>query len=156
MVREQLLKTTEELTNGFDVPSVLEKMVDIKKEIAQMIAVDANGNTALYPPVEMIFDPVLNLLDYQLCPAALETKVLWKVEAIALAVARNFNSPGLFAVELFIDKNDDVWVNETAPEYTTVVIIPLKRIIALSLICFGALCWAIRLVIQKPFFLQLW
>ncbi|MCC6307863.1 MAG: ATP-grasp domain-containing protein, partial [Chitinophagaceae bacterium] len=111
----QVLKTAEELTNGFDAPSVLEKMVEIKKEIAQMIAVDANGNTALYPPVEMIFDPVLNLLDYQLCPAALETKVLWKVEAIALAVARNFNSPGLFAVELFIDRNDNVWVNETAP-----------------------------------------
>ena len=111
----QVLKTAEELTNGFDAPSILEKMVDIKKEVAQMIAVDANGNTALYPPVEMIFDPVLNLLDYQLCPAALETKVLWKVEAIALAVARNFNSSGLFAVELFIDRNDNVWVNETAP-----------------------------------------
>jgi 5-(carboxyamino)imidazole ribonucleotide synthase len=37
------------------------------------------------------------------------------VEAIALSVVRNFNSPGLFAVELFVDENDDVLVNETAP-----------------------------------------
>jgi 5-(carboxyamino)imidazole ribonucleotide synthase len=42
-------------------------------------------------------------------------KTLWKVEAISLAVVRNFNSPGIFAVEMFIDKNGDVLVNETAP-----------------------------------------
>jgi 5-(carboxyamino)imidazole ribonucleotide synthase len=69
----------------------------------------------LYPPVEMLFDPVLNLLDYQLCPAELNTQTLYKVEAIALAVVRNFKSPGIFAVEMFVDKNGDVLVNETAP-----------------------------------------
>jgi 5-(carboxyamino)imidazole ribonucleotide synthase len=42
-------------------------------------------------------------------------KVLWKVEAIAMTLVRNLNSPGLFAVELFVDENDDVLVNETAP-----------------------------------------
>jgi 5-(carboxyamino)imidazole ribonucleotide synthase len=110
-----LLKTKEDISKGFDVPSVLEKMVNIKKEIAQMVAVNENNETTLYPPVEMLFDPDLNLLDYQLCPAELETKTLWKVEAIALAVARNFQSPGIYAVEMFIDKNDEVLVNETAP-----------------------------------------
>lgn len=111
----QLLKTRDDISKGFDVPSVLEKMVNIKKEIAQMVAVNDKGETALYPPVEMLIDPSLNLLDYQLCPAELDMKTLWKVEAIALSVARNFHSPGLFAVEMFIDKNDDVLVNETAP-----------------------------------------
>lgn len=111
----QLLKTMEDLNKGFNTPSVLEKLVPIKKEIAMMVAVDDKGETALYPPVEMLFDPSLNLLDYQLCPAEIDTKTLWKVEAIALSVARNFNSPGIFAVEMFIDKNDDVLVNETAP-----------------------------------------
>lgn len=111
----QLLKTKEDMPNGFDAPSVLEKMVNIKKEIALMVAVNNEGETALYPAVEMLFDPLLNLLDYQLCPAELETKTLWKVEAIALAVARNFQSPGIYAVEMFIDKNDEVLVNETAP-----------------------------------------
>jgi 5-(carboxyamino)imidazole ribonucleotide synthase len=69
----------------------------------------------LYPPVEMVFNKHLNLLDYQLCPADITKEVLWKVEAIALAVVRNFQSPGLFAVELFLDRNGDVLVNETAP-----------------------------------------
>ena len=111
----QILNTKEDIAKGFDEPSVLEKMVNIKKEIAQMIAVNEKGETALYPPVEMLFDRSLNLLDYQLCPAELDEKILWKIEAIALSVVRNFNSPGIFAVELFIDKNNEVLVNETAP-----------------------------------------
>jgi len=111
----QLLKTTSDIPNGFDAPAVLEKMVSIHKEIAQMVAINDKGETALYPPVEMLFDPVLNLLDYQLCPAELSTQTLYKVEAIALTVARNFKSPGIFAIELFVDKNGDVLVNETAP-----------------------------------------
>ncbi|MEO5562313.1 MAG: ATP-grasp domain-containing protein, partial [Chitinophagaceae bacterium] len=96
-------------------PSVLEKMVSIDKEIALMVAITEKGETAIYPPVEMIFDADLNLLDYQLCPAALDEKVVWKIEAIALAVVRNFKSPGIFAVEMFVDKKGDVLVNETAP-----------------------------------------
>ena len=37
------------------------------------------------------------------------------MEAIASTVVRNFKSPGIFAVEMFVDKNGDVFVNETAP-----------------------------------------
>ena len=111
----QLLKTKGDIAKGFNAPSVLEKMIGIHKEIAQMVAVNEKGEMVLYPPVEMLFDPVLNLLDYQLCPAELTTQVLYKVEAIALAVVKNFKSPGIFAVEMFVDKNDDVFVNETAP-----------------------------------------
>ncbi len=111
----QEIRTTEEITDMFAGPGVLEKKVSIHKEIAQMIAINEKGETALYPPVEMLFDPVLNLLDYQLSPAELGTQTLYKVEAIALAVVRNFRSPGIFAVEMFVDKNGDVLVNETAP-----------------------------------------
>lgn len=111
----QLLNIKDDLAKGFDTPSVLEKLVDIDKEIAQMVAINEKGETALYPPVEMLFDPELNLLDYQLCPAELSTKTLYQVEAIALTVVRNFKSPGIFAVEMFVDKSGKVLVNETAP-----------------------------------------
>jgi len=89
--------------------------VKIKKEIAIIVAMNAKGETAIYPPAEMIADPVLNLLDYQLSPARLPQSVLWKVEAIAMKVVKELKSPGLFAVEMFVDVNDDVLVNETAP-----------------------------------------
>ncbi len=111
----QVLKTKEDYDKGFDAPSVLEKMIIIQKEIAQMVAINEKGETALYPPVEMVFDTDLNLLDYQLCPADLPQRTLWRVEAIAVTVARNLHSPGLFAVEMFIDKDGEVFVNETAP-----------------------------------------
>lgn len=111
----QIIDTKDDIASGFDAASVLEKKVSLKKEIAQMVAVGLDGKTALYPPVEMVFNPSLNLLDFQLCPANIPRDVLWKIEAIALSVVRNFHSPGLFAVELFVDQNDDVFVNETAP-----------------------------------------
>jgi 5-(carboxyamino)imidazole ribonucleotide synthase len=111
----QIIESLSDASNGFDAHSVLEKKIKIKKEIAQMVAVDQQGKTALYPPVEMVFNNNLNLLDFQLCPADIVQKVLWKAEAMALTVVRNFNSPGLYAVELFVDHNDDVYLNETAP-----------------------------------------
>lgn len=111
----QILKNIDDIGKGFNKPAVLEKIINIHKEISVIIAINEKRQTAIYPPVEMLFDPVLNLLDYQMCPADLDTKILWKAEAIALAVVRNFNSPGLFAVEMFIHKSGDVFVNETAP-----------------------------------------
>jgi 5-(carboxyamino)imidazole ribonucleotide synthase len=111
----QLLDTTDDFDKAFDAPSVLEKKINLHKEVAQMVAVDESGKTVLYPPVEMVFNPNLNLLDYQLCPADITKESLWKVEAMAISVVRNFQSPGLFAVELLIDKNGEVFVNETAP-----------------------------------------
>jgi 5-(carboxyamino)imidazole ribonucleotide synthase len=111
----QLLHGREDIDKGFDTPSVLEKMVDINKEIAQIIAVNEKGETAIYPPVDMIFDARLNLLDYQICPADLPQNTLWKVEAISLRVVKELKSPGIFAVEFFITRQGDVFVNETAP-----------------------------------------
>lgn len=111
----QLIHTKEDISKGFDAPSVLEKMIDIVKEIAIIVAVGQDQSTTLYPPVEMAFDPFLNLLDYQICPADIKEQTRWKAESIAISVAKKLNSPGIFAVEMFIDKEDHVWVNETAP-----------------------------------------
>ena len=111
----EILKTKEDLEKGFDAPSVLEKMVKIKKEISVIVAVNDKGETAVYPAVDMLFDQRLNLLEYQVSPAELPEKVLWKVEAIAMKVVKDLNSAGIFAVELFVDMDDNVFVNETAP-----------------------------------------
>jgi len=111
----QIIRTKDDFEKGFDAPSVLEKMVAIDKELAMIVAIAQDGSATLYPPAEMIFDPVLNLLDYQISPAILPDKVSWKAEAIALKLVKAFNSPGLFAVELFVTKDEDVFVNETAP-----------------------------------------
>ncbi len=111
----QIIHDEQEICLGFDQPSVLEKLVDVQKEIAMMIAVSNKGVTAIFPPVEMIFDKSLNQLDLQLCPAEIEEETYWKVEAIALTTVKNFQSPGIFAVEIFVTPGGDVLVNETAP-----------------------------------------
>ena len=111
----QVIKEISEINKGFDAPAVLEKLVHIKKEIALMVAVNDKRETAIYPAVEMIVDSSLNQLDYQICPAEITEKNLWTAEAIAVKVVKELNSAGIFAVEFFVDTNDAVWVNETAP-----------------------------------------
>ncbi len=111
----EILKTKDDIAKGFDKPSVLEKMVTIHKEIAIIVAVNEKGDTALYPPVDMVFNPDLNLLDYQISPAELPEKTFWKLEAIAISVVKKLKSPGIFAVEFFVDRQGEVYINETAP-----------------------------------------
>ncbi len=111
----QVLTNEKEIHLGFDESAVLEKKIDIHKEISQIVAINANGQTAIYPPVEMIFNPILNQLDYQISPAEVPQQSAWRIEAISLKIVKDLKSPGIFAVELFIDKNGDILVNETAP-----------------------------------------
>ena len=111
----QLLSTAADFSKGFDAPAVLEKKVEIKSELSVMIAVDIKGNIAIYPVVDMVFDPLLNLLNHQISPADVPEKIVWKAEAIALKVVKELKSPGIFAVELFADIDGNVMVNETAP-----------------------------------------
>ena len=111
----RIIRGKEDIEKGFDAPAVLEKMIPVDKEIAQLIAVGQKGETAIYPPVDMVFDQRLNLLDYQISPAELPQSVLWKMEAISLRVVKELKSPGIFAVELFVTKAGDVYLNETAP-----------------------------------------
>ena len=111
----ELLHTENDFEKGFDAPAVLEKMVDIKNELAVIIAVNEKGDTVIYNTVDMVVDQRLNLLSYQISPAVISKNVLWKAEAIALKVVKELKSAGIFAVELFADKEDNIYVNETAP-----------------------------------------
>ena len=110
----QVIKSKDDFAKGFDAASVLEKMVNIDKDISLIVAINEKGETALYPAVDMVFDPYLNLLDYQMSRATLPEKILWKIEAIALKVVKELKSPGIFAVEMFVDRKGDVFVNEMA------------------------------------------
>lgn len=99
----------------FDAPCLLEKLADIEMEVSVIVAVDQKGKIACFPPVEMVFDPLLNLVDYLISPASLSPEQ--QAEAVQLSVntAMAFNSPGLFAVEMFYTKSGQWLVNEVAP-----------------------------------------
>lgn len=110
-----VLRSEKDLENAFDAPAVLESMIDIEKEIAVIVAVNQQGAEAVYDPVEMVVDPILNQLDYQLAPARLTEATRHAATELALKLVRGFKSAGLFAVELFLDTQQQLWINETAP-----------------------------------------
>lgn len=104
-----------DVPSGFKGPYLFEKRAEISKELGVIAVRAADGSTAVYDPVEMVFDPELNLVDILLAPARCEQEVIDRAKALALRVAEAFGSPGIYAVEMFLTPKDELWVNETAP-----------------------------------------
>ncbi|WKS94647.1 5-(carboxyamino)imidazole ribonucleotide synthase [Riemerella columbina] len=111
----QVIRTEADLKKLWDVPSVLESLVDIEKELSIIIAKNENGEVKTFPVTEMVADPRLNLLDFNICPAQISPEVQQQIDRIAAQFIAAADSAGLFAIELFLDKAGKVWVNETAP-----------------------------------------
>lgn len=111
----QIIRDENDLAKLWDEPSVLEKLVDIDKELSLIIAKNENGEIKTFPVTEMVADPELNLLDFNICPAQISTEVQSQIEKISHQFMQAANSAGLFAIELFLDQEGKVWVNETAP-----------------------------------------
>lgn len=110
----QIIYSKEELNKLWDMPSIIETIADIKMEMAVLVCVDEKGNQKFYTPVEMVFDEKLNLLDYLICPSSIDAKLQNEMIEIACKVAGSFASPGIFAIEFFLNKDYSIWVNETA------------------------------------------
>lgn len=111
----EILREVADFSKAFDAPCVIEKLVPIQKEISVIVARNDAGQTAVYPPVEMVFDPRYNLVDYLFSPATLTEEQSALAQTIALNVMTALDSPGIFAVELFLDTKGQILVNETAP-----------------------------------------
>ena len=111
----QVIRTEEDLQKLWNEPSVLESLVDIDNELSVIVAINENGETKTFPVTEMVADPKLNLLDFNICPAHISENVEQQIRDIVKKFTKAANSPGLFAIELFLDKKGEVWVNETAP-----------------------------------------
>lgn len=111
----EILRDETDFSKAFDAPCVIEKLVSIQKEISVMVAKNETGEIAVYPPVEMVFDPRYNLVDYLFSPAQLSGEQIELAKNIAVDVMNALDSPGIFAVEMFLDTEGNILVNETAP-----------------------------------------
>lgn len=111
----QVLRTEESLSAAFNAPSVLEDLVDIQKELAVIVARNANGETKTFPVVELVFDPVANLVTYLFSPAQVNENTARKAEDLACSVANALELEGILAVEMFLDTTGKLMVNECAP-----------------------------------------
>lgn len=99
----------------FEGPCVLEEFVVCEKELAVIVARDKSGNIVSFPSIEMEFDPIANLVTLLISPARVGSIIEEKAEEIARKVVQALDGPGLFAVELFLDKEGNIFVNEVAP-----------------------------------------
>src|ERR1043165_4525714 len=111
----EILRDETDFTKAFDAPCVIEKLVSIRKEISVIVAKNENGETAVYPPVEMVFDPRYNLVDFLISPADLTATQIERAQGIAMDVMNALQSPGIFAIEMVLDTDGSILVNETAP-----------------------------------------
>lgn len=99
----------------FEGEILLEQFVEDVLELAVIVAVDQQGNTVTYPSIEMYFNPKSNLVEFLYSPAQVSEEVEKLSREIALKAVKGLESPGLFAVELFITSQGEIWVNEMAP-----------------------------------------
>ena len=112
----QILRSAADAAErAFDAPSVLEALVDIDKELSVLVARNAAGQTAVYPVVEAVFNPEVNLVDHLMAPATISAAKADEARALALKVVESMDFVGLLAVELFLDPAGGLWVNELAP-----------------------------------------
>lgn len=111
----QLLRTLADLETLWDVPSYLEPALDPCRELSVVVARDTAGTLRAYPPVSMTFDERYNAVYSVSSPAQAEPALVERAREIALEAIGRLDTPGVFAVELFIDPQDRVTINEISP-----------------------------------------
>lgn len=110
-----VVKTEKDISNAFNARGLLEKLIDFEKEISVIVARNEKGETASYPPVEMVFHPEANLVEFLFSPAQIAPEVAEKANSIALQLIERMELVGILAVEMFVTKDGQVLVNEVAP-----------------------------------------
>ena len=94
---------------------LLEARVDIQKELAVIVARNANGEIAAFPVVEMDFNPEANLVEFLICPARIDPAIEKAAIELSKRCIETFGICGLLAVELFLTPDQQILINEVAP-----------------------------------------
>ena len=110
----RVINDDDPIENLGTVPSIAERYIDDRREIAVLVVRTEQADTIAYPAVEMVFDPEGNLLRTILAPATLSTELMQQAEALSVSAINHLGSAGVFAVELFYADNT-LLINEISP-----------------------------------------
>lgn len=110
-----IVNKQEDIQHIYDTPSVIEPLVDIDKELAVIAVRNPSGEIRTYPVVEMVFDPIANLVLYLYSPAEVSDQQESVCRQIASELIEKMDISGLLAVEYFLTKAGDILINEVAP-----------------------------------------
>src|SRR5699024_3289182 len=111
----KVIHTEEQKSEMFTEPSIIEEWIDFDKEIAVIVARNADGEVSAFPLVEMEFNPQANLVEFLISPSILSFEIQQQAESLAKKIAEDLQIVGLLAVEMFLTKEGEILVNELAP-----------------------------------------
>ncbi len=111
----QIIRTKEDVSKAFDAPSILEKLIPFKKELAVIVARNESGEVKTFPTVECEFNPEANLVEFLFAPAEIEEKTDLAAQKLATDVISSLGMVGILAVEMFLLEDGNLLVNEIAP-----------------------------------------
>ena len=98
-----------DLSKGY----ILEKLVKLKKEISIIITRFANNKYEIYEPIENKHED--QILKFSKIPAEINQKIYDQSKDWAISISEELKYVGTLCVEFFIDRNDNLYVNEIAP-----------------------------------------
>jgi 5-(carboxyamino)imidazole ribonucleotide synthase len=111
----QVMRSYEDISSGFDAPSVVEELIPFDKELSVLVSRNTKGETSVFPVVECVFNPRLNLVEYLFAPADITDQIAQGAQDIAVTIIEQLDMVGLLAVELFLTEEGEILVNEIAP-----------------------------------------
>ena len=110
------IKNIEEINSlkiDFNKEYILEKLVKLKKEISVIITRFDNNKYEIYEPIENIHEN--QILRHSKIPADINKKNFDQSKEWAIMIANELKYIGTLCIEFFIDRNDNLYVNEIAP-----------------------------------------
>ena len=106
---EQISSTNIDFSKEY----ILEKLVKLKKEISVIITRFGNNKYEIYEPIENTHED--QILKYSKIPADINEKLFNQSKDWAIQIAEELKYIGTLCIEFFIDRNDNLYVNEIAP-----------------------------------------
>ena len=92
---------------------ILEKLVKLKKEISIIITRFSDQKYEIYEPIENAHEN--QILINSKIPAEISNKILKQSKLWAIQISKELKYVGTLCIEFFIDRNDNLYVNEIAP-----------------------------------------
>ena len=103
----------DSLNIDFSNEYILEKLVKLKKEISVIITRFSNNKYEVYEPIENNHEK--QILKYSKIPAKINAQLFNQSKEWSILIAEELKYVGTLCVEFFIDRNDNLYVNEIAP-----------------------------------------
>lgn len=111
----QIVRTPADTESLLDCPCLLEELVEIDKELAVIVGRNLSGEIATYNVAEMEFHPTANLVEFLFTPSSVTLEIQQQATQMAISLAESLGIVGLLAVEFFLDKSGQLYINEVAP-----------------------------------------